>query len=94
MPIQRATCFDQTAANYVASTNGKLELHLLPGYAPELNPDELVWNYMKRTGTAKTPLVAGESLHDRIDAERVKIKKHAPLVRSFFRGEYVSYISD
>jgi hypothetical protein len=34
---------------YVASTNGKLELHYLPGYAPELNPDELVWNYMKRT---------------------------------------------
>lgn len=80
--------------NYVASTNGKLELHFLPGYAPELNPDELVWNYMKRTGTAKSPLVAGESLHDRIDAELVQIKKHAPLVRSFFRGEYVSYISD
>jgi transposase len=80
--------------NYVASTNGKLELHFLPGYAPELNPDELVWNYMKRTGTAKSPLVAGESLHDRIDAELAQIKKHAPLVRSFFRGEYVSYISD
>ena len=28
--------------DYVASTNGKLELHFLPGYAPELNPDELV----------------------------------------------------
>jgi len=33
--------------NYVESTNGKLELHFLPGYAPELNPDELVWNYMR-----------------------------------------------
>lgn len=27
---------------YAASTNGKLTLHFLPGYAPELNPDELV----------------------------------------------------
>jgi transposase len=27
---------------YVASTNGMLALHFLPGYAPELNPDELV----------------------------------------------------
>lgn len=39
---------------YVASTKGRLELHFLPGYAPELNPDELVWNHMKRTGTAKS----------------------------------------
>ena len=29
---------------YVASTDGRLELHFLPGYAPELNPDELVWS--------------------------------------------------
>jgi transposase len=27
---------------YVASTSGLLTLHFLPGYAPELNPDELV----------------------------------------------------
>ena len=27
---------------YVESTKGRLALHLLPGYAPELNPDELV----------------------------------------------------
>ena len=46
--------------NYIESTNGKLELHFLPGYAPELNPDELVWNYMKRTGTARSPLAKGD----------------------------------
>src|SRR5216683_2975718 len=27
--------------SYVASTKGRLTLHFLPGYAPELNPDEL-----------------------------------------------------
>jgi len=80
--------------DYVASTKGKLELHFLPGYAPELNPDELVWNYMKRTGTAKRPLLKGESLHDRIDAELLQIQRNAALVRSFFKAEDVSYISD
>jgi transposase len=80
--------------NHVASTKGKLELYFLPGYAPELNPDELVWNYMKRTGTAKSPLAAGESLHDRIDEELLQIRKNSALVRSFFKAEYVSYISD
>jgi transposase len=36
--------------DYVETTKGKLELHFLPGNAPELNPDELVWNDVKRTG--------------------------------------------
>jgi transposase len=79
---------------YVASTEGRLELHFLPGYAPELNPDELVWNHMKRTGTAKSPLAKGESLHDRIDVELLEIQRNPSLVRSFFRTEYVSYIRD
>jgi transposase len=80
--------------NYVASTNGKLELHFLPGYAPELNPDEMVWNHMKRTGTARSPLAKGESLHDRIDIELLQIQQDRALVRSFFKAESVSYISD
>src|SRR6266404_5712016 len=78
--------------NYVESTNGKLELHFLPGYAPELNPDELVWNHMKRTGTARSPMAKGESLHRRIDEELFQIKWNPALVRSFFKAEDVSYI--
>lgn len=80
--------------DYVASTDGKLEFHFLPGYAPELNPDEMVWSHMKRTGTARSPLAKGESLHDRIDVELLQIQKNRALVRSFFRAESVSYISD
>jgi transposase len=29
-------------AQYVQSLEGRLELHFLPGYAPDLNPDEFV----------------------------------------------------
>jgi transposase len=79
---------------YVATTKGRLEFHFLPGYAPELNPDELVWNHMKRTGTARSPLAKGESLHDRIDVELLEIQRNPRLVRSFFRTDSVSYISD
>lgn len=50
---------------YVASTAGKLTLHFLPGYAPDLNPDELVWSHAKRTGVARSPLRAGEKLQCR-----------------------------
>ena len=79
---------------YVASTKGKLELHYLPGYAPELNPDELVWNYMKRTGTARRPLAKGQSLQDNIEADMLAIQRNPGLVKSFFRAPYVAYITD
>jgi transposase len=53
---------------YVASTNGILTRHFLPGYAPELNPDELAWSHMKRTGVARAPLRCGEKLREKIEA--------------------------
>ncbi len=30
-------------ATFVQAQRGRLELHFLPGYAPDLNPDEFVW---------------------------------------------------
>ncbi len=79
---------------YVESLNGKLRLHYLPGYAPELNPDELVWNHVKRTGTAKRPLRAGEHLQQRIEADLRTVQQNPTLVRSFFKAPSVSYITD
>ena len=80
--------------DYVQSTEGRLTLHFLPGYAPELNPDELVLSHVKRTGAARAPLRKGERLRDKIEAQLARIK-HAPqLVRSFFRAPSVAYITD
>ena len=79
---------------YVASTDGLLTLHVLPGYAPELNPDELVWSHMKRTGVARTPLRKGEQLSDKIEAQLAAIGRMPQLVRSFFRAPDVAYITD
>jgi transposase len=80
--------------NYVQSTRGRLTLHVLPGYAPELNPDEAVWSHMKRTGVARAPLRKGERLRDKIDAQLAAIKAAPRLVRSFFRAPSVAYITD
>lgn len=79
---------------YVQSTNGMLTLHFLPGYAPDLNPDEAVWSHMKRTGVARTPLRKGERLTDKIEDQLAKIKKAPRLVRSFFKMPSVAYITD
>jgi len=34
-------------ADYVKSLGGRLKPHFPPPYAPDLNPDEFVWSYMK-----------------------------------------------
>lgn len=49
-------------AHHVQSLRGRLELHFLPGYAPDLNPDEFVWNHLKRQGGSNPPLRNDESL--------------------------------
>jgi transposase len=72
---------------YVASTKGMLTLHYLPGYAPELNPDELVWSHMKRTGVARAPLRRGEKLQAKIEApilipRPLSANSHAHIPRS------------
>jgi len=84
----------KSVANYVQSLEGRLELHFLPGYAPELNPDEFVWNYLKRQGVAKKPLQKGESLHSRVFTDLRRIQRSPDLVRSFFHAPSVAYTTD
>jgi len=79
---------------YVATTEGKLTLHFLPGYAPDLNPDELVWSHVKRTGTARRPLQKGEKLRDKIEEQLARLQQMPRLVRSFFQTPSVAYIGD
>lgn len=84
----------KAVAKYVKSLKGRLELYFLPGYAPELNPDEFVWNYLKREGVAKKPLRQGESLRSRMEADLAAIQARPDLVRSFFHAESVAYTRD
>ena len=79
---------------YVQSLAGKLQLHFLPGYAPDLNPDELVWSHAKRTGVARNPLKAGERLDQRVTEQLQEIKQNPALVRAFFKHPHVAYIAD
>ena len=79
-------------AQFVQGTQGKLEMHFLPGYAPDLNPDEFVWNHVKTHGLSKRPLQQGESLRHRMEQDLSAVKNDRPLVRSFFKAKSVEYI--
>jgi len=69
---------------YVQNLQGRLELHFLPPYAPDLNPDEFVWSHMKSNGVSKKPLKQNESLQKRIEQDLNALKRNKDLVRSFF----------
>ena len=79
---------------YVAQTQGRLELYFLPPYAPDLNPDEFVWNYMKTIGVSKKPLKKNESLRARVEEDLAGIHRDPILVASFFLAESVVYTAD
>lgn len=78
-------------AAYVQSLEGRLELHFLPGYSPDLNPDEFVWNHLRHHGTTKIPLRKNESLRKRVEQNLADIQCSPKLVRSFFHAPSVAY---
>jgi transposase len=84
----------KVVAQYVQRLAGRLELHFLPGYAPELNPDEFVWNHLKRQGVSKIPLRRDESLRTRVQSDLAVIQSRPALVRSFFHAPSVAYTRD
>jgi transposase len=79
---------------YIQSLKGRLELHFLPPYAPDLNPDEFVWSHMKNNGVSKKPLKTNESLQSRIDQDLNNIRDNPKLVKSFFQANSVVYAKD
>lgn len=81
-------------AAFVQSKKGRLEFHFLPGYAPELNPDEFVWNHLKLNGVSKKPLRRGESLRRRVVADLDNLKRDRRRLRSIFQAPSVAYVTD
>jgi len=80
--------------SYIQSLKGRLELHFLPPYAPDLNPDEFVWSHMKNNGVSKKPLKTNESLQSRVDHDLNSLKENPEPVKSFFGATSVLYAKD
>jgi len=80
--------------HYLETLEGRLELHRLPSYAPDLNPDEFVWAHMKKNGVSKRPLKKNESLQNRVEEDLLTIKNNRDLVMSFFCAPSVVYAKD
>ncbi|WP_239685017.1 transposase, partial [Ventosimonas gracilis] len=70
--------------DFVSKTEGKLKLFFLPPYAPQLNPDEVVWAHVKRHISRR--LVQGkDEMKELALSVLFRIQKLPELVKSFFR---------
>jgi transposase len=71
----------------------RIEVHFLPGYAPELNPDEHVWARLK--GMFRQDVLGpDERLDNAVELAMNEIRKDPALVKSFFQHPDVKYVQD
>jgi len=76
---------------FVQATQGRLRLFSLPGYSPELNPDELVWNHLKNHGVGKRSITGPAHLKSVVLGHLRKLQKDRAIVRSFFHEPHTKY---
>lgn len=88
-PAHRA----QVVRQFVRGTKGKIELYFLPPYAPDLNPDEFVWNHIKHHGLSRSPLRQNENLKARVIKDLKTLRRDKKLIKSFFLAKTVGYPS-
>lgn len=79
---------------FVESTNGRLELYFLPSYSPELNPDELVWNHVKRHQVGKKFVSGPDQFKKLVLAALHRLQKLPHVIRGFFREPSLTYIHE
>jgi len=77
---------------YIASTKKKIKLYFLPGYSPELNPDELVWSGAKRD-VQRRIVKTKKELEKNIARYLHSIQKKKAHIQSLFKHPKVAYIT-
>ena len=78
---------------YAASTGGRLKLFRLPGYSPELNPDEWVWKNVKHDRIGKVGVASKDDLKAQAVGALRRLQKMPRLVRAFFADPSLRYIA-
>lgn len=82
-PIHRG----QHIKAYLAEGAAKqVHLERLPAYAPDLNPDEGVWNQLKYVELRNVCCLNLTHLHHQFDLAVIRMRRRPDLIQSFFAG--------
>jgi transposase len=63
----------------------RLHLEQLPGYAPDLNPDEGIWNYLKRVELGNLCCVDLPHLYREIMRAKERLRHKTEIIKSCSR---------
>jgi transposase len=80
-PIHRAQAIKDFLQRGAAR---RLWLEQLPGYAPDLSPDEGIWNYLKRVELANVCAPNLDALQADLIRARERLRHKLPIMRSCF----------
>jgi transposase len=81
-PIHRRAAVKE----FVAGTRVKVWLEALPGYAPDLNPVEGLWQHVKHVELRNVTCLDLEELHQEFHLAIGRLRQKPHLVQSFFTG--------
>lgn len=71
--------------DFVRRHRSRLRVFFLPKRAPELNPDEQVWNEIKNHEIGKQPIKNKSDLRTRLYSKLRSLQRKAKRIQSFFR---------
>src|SRR5512132_3670925 len=78
---------------FAAASGGRLRLCFLPGYSPELNPDEWVWKHVKHDRIGRVGVDSPDELNAKALAALHRLQKLPHIVQGFFRDQNLRYIT-
>src|SRR5574337_117204 len=78
---------------FVDFSDGRLKLFFLPGYSPQLNPDEWVWKNVKHDRIGKTGVTSKDDLKTKAGNALRRLQRLPHLVEGFFRDPNLAYIT-
>jgi transposase len=70
---------------WLEAQQGKVQIEFLPPYAPELNPVEQIWNYLKNREIPNLCAADFAEVGDRARRRLKSMQRRASLIHSFWR---------
>lgn len=78
---------------WLMAHRSRMAIHYLPPYAPDMNPDEQVWGYLKGL-FRREPLERFEDLESAVESAMGQVQNDPALVRRFFEHPEVAYVKE
>jgi len=88
-PVHRA----KKVKSFAEATEGQLRLFQLPGYSPQLNPDEWVWKNIKHDRVGRSGITGPDQFKALAVAALRRLQAMPHIVRGFFGDPDLAYIT-